>query len=489
MNLHQGDPPALSGFESFVVLLSTALVLRLISFFPPVIDHDESTYIVIADALLQGDVYLHDVIDTKPIGIFLLFAGFLSVFGKSILTIRIMTTLWMVMTAWLIMQVHRRLITINGSVPSGHGPLASGLIYIVMTSVFTFFGVSPNTEIFTAGFAILALYVLLKNDHIAGALVTGILLGLGFLIKYIVAFDALAIGLFFIWWSVRKDKPILWWMSRGILMVAGFAIPFALTWQYYAGLGMEETFRFFTFELSGRYFIETTWWSNVVFILDFLLRFFPVTLWFFYCSKNRTVTGPALPVLSWIWAVCAVVVIILPGKLFYHYFIQLMVPFSLLAGSFFDARRTLPKALAWMRRGKIVYPLLVIALAAHLFFQKKDLIDKKDYVRDVAAWLNERLEPGDKIYTGNYHQILYLLTGTTSPTPYVHSSLIWDAKNNHALMIEQETEWKKILEQQPRFILYKQKNKSTAIPLLPLITEQYQQAATFGGNIFIMEHR
>ncbi|MBP8239553.1 MAG: hypothetical protein KAX50_06315, partial [Saprospiraceae bacterium] len=58
-------------------LIGLALVMRFFSFFPSVINHDESTYILIAEGLLKGKVYFRDYIDTKPIGIFLLYAGFL----------------------------------------------------------------------------------------------------------------------------------------------------------------------------------------------------------------------------------------------------------------------------------------------------------------------------------------------------------------------------------------------------------------------------
>ncbi|HEX5625100.1 MAG TPA: hypothetical protein VFX48_03710, partial [Saprospiraceae bacterium] len=48
----------------WLVLPLLAILLRFFSFFPSVIDHDESTYIVIAKALLEGQTYFKDVIDT-----------------------------------------------------------------------------------------------------------------------------------------------------------------------------------------------------------------------------------------------------------------------------------------------------------------------------------------------------------------------------------------------------------------------------------------
>ena len=84
MSASAQHPPSYQPLRILAMLTGLSLVMRFFSFFPSVMDHDESTYLVIADALRQGNVYLRDVIDTKPIGIFTLFAVFQILFGKSI---------------------------------------------------------------------------------------------------------------------------------------------------------------------------------------------------------------------------------------------------------------------------------------------------------------------------------------------------------------------------------------------------------------------
>jgi 4-amino-4-deoxy-L-arabinose transferase-like glycosyltransferase len=415
-------------------------------------DHDESTYIVIADALRQGQVYLRDVIDTKPIGIFALFALFQTLFGKSILAIRIMTSVWIALTAWILYLLHARLLDQKPEAPFNPAPIASGVIYIFMTSIFTFFGISPNTEIFFVLFTVAAFYIVLTHEGFGWFFLAGLLLGLGFMIKYVVLFDAVAIGLFYIWQQVQTKRKWYYWFSRCAVMAISFGIPFSAIWLYYVSLGMDDTFRFFTFELSGRYFIDSLWQANLTFTADCLLRFFPVTFWCIYCSFHWRITGKRLPVFSWLWGVLVMVIILMPGRFYYHYFIQMMVPMSLLAGSFFDQRRSPGPALAWMRNPSFGYPILAVAIVVNVLFQKSDYFDKSDYPREAASWISERLKPGEVIYTGNYHQIIYHLTGTSSPTPYEHSSLIWSPKNSEALRIDPLSEWNKILDKNPRFI-------------------------------------
>jgi hypothetical protein len=62
-----------------VLLILWSVILRFFSFFPAVISHDESTYLVIARGLLEGKTYFVDLIDTKPIGIFVLYLSLIHI--------------------------------------------------------------------------------------------------------------------------------------------------------------------------------------------------------------------------------------------------------------------------------------------------------------------------------------------------------------------------------------------------------------------------
>ncbi|MCC6411637.1 MAG: hypothetical protein IT270_08260, partial [Saprospiraceae bacterium] len=122
-----------------VLLELAALLLRWPSFFLSVIDHDESTYIVIADAIRAGKMYLVDVIDNKPIGIFLLFAFFQKMLGSSIVMIRVATALCIGLTAFALFVIQKRMRS------SDEAAWATGLTYVFLSSIFTFIGISPNT--------------------------------------------------------------------------------------------------------------------------------------------------------------------------------------------------------------------------------------------------------------------------------------------------------------------------------------------------------
>ena len=462
------------------IYFGIALLMRFLSFFPTVIDHDESTYILIADALWEGKRYLVDVVDTKPVGIFLLFGFFQQLFGESVIAIRIIATVWIALTAWGIHQVHR---TLGGQ---GGAPFASGLMYVVMTSIYTFYGISPNTELFFALFTIIALWLLLQPPHLGRFLVAGLCLGFGFTIKYVVLFDALAFALFLFWKARREYWAWSHTLALGTAGAVGFAIPFTMIGAYYWSQGYGHPFLFYTFEVSSNYFIERPWTDFIVFVMQGFGRYFLVSFFFFYALFDRSVEMRAFKTLIILWSLSILYIILAPGKLFDHYFIQFMLPFSLMAGSFFDARRALP---AWMANAfapRIGYTILLLLIVANFFFQKKDYVDKPDYVEQVADYLDDYVKPEDIIYTGNYQQIIYHLLDKDSPTPFVHRSLLWDPENVEALALNQAAELQRILRQSPRFIIY-QGELPLEMDFSQKVWQNYKVVKTFPKQIHIYE--
>lgn len=429
-----------------------ALALRVFTFLPAVIDHDESTYLVIADSLLKGHTYFVDYIDTKPIGIFLIYAGLMSLFGKSIFILRLVVALLVALTGYLL---YRAKLVQDGDAKSA---IWVGGLYILITSTFTFFGVSPNTELFFNIFTALSLWLIMAHPAIWAYGLAGLCLGCGFVIKYVVAFDALAFGLFLLWLAFMKKRDWVTTLVGCTLMVIGFAIPFGLVWWYYQSRGLEDPFLFYSFQVSSRYPNTRTLEVYVVFVLDFLVHFLPVTLLFFYSLFSKKI--PALTrQFGGLWALLTMLIVLLPGKRFGHYFIQFMLPYCWMAGSFFMIQPSpLP---AWLQ--KVLSPpwsfrLLAFVTVLVSLLQLADYLGKPDHPRNIAHYLRDRLAENDRIYTAN-DQIVYHLLDRESPIPYVHPSLFWEPKHIAALEIEVEKELEKIYSAQPKYVVLRKKHK------------------------------
>ena len=145
-----------------------SLILRFFSFFPSVIDHDESTYLEIARMILAGKTLYVDMIDIKPPGIFLILAGFQAVFGYSLFVIRLLVAIWIAITAFMIYKTGRLL------VKDERASLAAGIIYIFLISTWSFYGISITPEIFFNLFTVSALYVLLKKQSMLNYMLAGL---------------------------------------------------------------------------------------------------------------------------------------------------------------------------------------------------------------------------------------------------------------------------------------------------------------------------
>lgn len=463
--------------KQFLLLLSLvglAILLRLFSFFPSVINHDESTYIVIADAILNGHTYFVDYIDTKPIGIFLLFAGLEWIFGSSIPVLRLITAVWLGLTAFFLYKIHQVL---------GHharAGIASGIIYISLSSVFTYYGISPNCEIYFNLFTILSLWLILRSRGGWEYFLAGLLLGSGFLIKYVVVFDGLAFGLFLLVGQFRTERSLAAFVRRSALLSAGFLIPFLIVYLYYIQIGAAQTFIFHTFTVAARYPETQTVLDAAVFLLDFLLRFLPVTLLFLLALLYRHTNRQAYR-LGLLWCLCTLIAVLLPGNTFGHYFVQFMLPFSFVAALIFGTPRVkLPPWVRWIFNPKVAYPVMIALLLVNLYFQKKDYYDQLDYPRIVAQYLAGRLEPQDRIYTGNYAQIIYHLLDRHSPIRYVHPSLFWERKHLDALEIPVAEELQKLKNDPPRFILVQERLDDNRLD--NFLEKNYRMVKTFREN-------
>lgn len=90
-----------------------------------VIDWDESTFILMAQSVLDGHLPYVELFDIKPPMIYFMLAGAISIFGKSLLAVRILGAVCILISSVLVMQIARR----------QSGPLAAGLAGLVVVAL------------------------------------------------------------------------------------------------------------------------------------------------------------------------------------------------------------------------------------------------------------------------------------------------------------------------------------------------------------------
>lgn len=488
-----------------LLFIALGVALRWGTFFISVINHDESTYIVIADELLRGETYLRDVIDTKPIGIFLVYAALIKLTGGSVFALRLAATVVVALGAWGLYFAGRR------ATGSGRVGLAAGVTYLFASSIYTYYGVSPNTEIFFNVLTIAAVALAVAPRVRTGGgdpfwhwPVAGLLLGAGMVIKPFVAAEALAVGLFLVWFY-RKDIGRM--IGAGLALVAGFTLPLVVLVGYYRSVGLWEAFLYYTFEVAGAYPVELPWYLRLKYMGDYLLRYSPFVvlgggaLWAWRKKSEAPRTqvrgeGRFSGVRPEWWAylllqfLTVTTVVLLTGKRFGHYQVQLHPVLALFAALWW-----LPgsKVFSWLRRpfwrrwgpALLVVLFCGIGLAHFSRFRKKT-----DHPRTVANYLDRHLGPGETYFGINGWQMAYHLSDRPVPTPYVHSSLLYLDHHVRAFGIDELAEADRILaDPSVRFLVGRREDPEADTPLTRRLLENFRFREAIDDDILVWERR
>ncbi len=439
----------------FFFFVITSVILRFFSFFPAVLDHDESTYMIIGRDILHGKSLYADVTDTKPVGIFLFYASLEFLFGSSIFMKRLVFAVLVGVTGFLIYRFSGRLFK-NQRVA-----LASGIIYILYVSIWIYHGLSPNTELLFNLITVSSLLFFLKQK-VRFFILGGLLMGIGFMIKYLVLFDFGAFLLFFFISEMRipenRVKGRIW--LKYILSGFFFLLPFALTNLYFWLGDHFNDFKYITYELPGNYGGRPSLLRYLVMLLDLTAKFLPISFIVFYVvfKKNKPFEKSDKWFFS-LWILFVLIAMYVPGQEFSHYTIQLMLPLSILAGLFFHPEFRKDKYTGKIFSGKTGLTILAILLFGVQVLTFQNEFMAKDHEREVADYISLKRENGDKVYVSNYHQIVYYLLGLESPTKYVHSNILF-TENANAFLLDTDKEIDRIFSTQPRFVIVHKQNNA-----------------------------
>lgn len=213
---------------SFIVILFFIEVGSLAS---EVIDWDESTFIVVANEMLRGKVLYADVFDNKPPLIFVFFAGVLVAFGKSLAAIRIFGWTCIAMTAALTFLTARRF----ASTP------AAGLATVLMLCLYAVpYWRHSSSELPATALLMAALWFATGRSRAwwppAAA---GLAVSLATLTRTNLAFDAVALGIFYLFFKGRGEKGGTR-LRDTAFYTAGGLLPLAVLVAIYLQLGRAD---------------------------------------------------------------------------------------------------------------------------------------------------------------------------------------------------------------------------------------------------------
>ena len=425
-------------------LVLLAIIFRFITFFPLTIDMDESTYLVIADHFLNGEVLYKDVTDIKPPGIFIIFSLIQLIVGKSIFMFRLVGAIVVGTGAFIVFKTKR-----NWGSPLWPS-IISGMVYVFMFNFY--FGFSVSTEIFFVFFTALGIWAYSKtNQGTFYYFLSGLMLGLGFLVKLHVAFDALALGLFILFLGFGK-KAFKSTLIECALLTGGFLLPFAITHGIFWMTGYYEYYHFITYKAPFNYSVDRDVGVLLKYFKDGMVTYLPfiiLAVFGFFEMKKQSLKVYWLLILMFIleWGA-----ILATGKPHPHYWLQLSLPLALMAGSMFEREQTV--VFFQKRLVKIICIVIAAGYLTFLFnYYNKRYLQRSYHSVKIYNHLKSMVTNEHVIYTGDGPQILYWLMNKKSPTPHIHQNHLTYPEKIATYEIDVEKEMDRIFKSDPQYVI------------------------------------
>lgn len=409
--------------EWIILLIIVTLVLRLPSLVMPHYYGDEEIYFVMGRAWRTGVPLYQAMFDHKPPLIYVMAGLFPTMFA-----FRAMLSAVMVVHTILFWKLaHAFWAKTRPSLA-----YLSSAIFVLVTTLPTLEGLTVNAELLmmmpVTASALILWYA--KTNEWKKFALAGLLGGIGWLFKIPVAFDVMAIGLYFLVFKQKslKDGVRAIFSSSFLAYAAAFVAPLALTFVYYylKGTGPDYLATVLTVNLGYVSSWSTSTYTFNPFKSGLVVRGAILALYTLglYLARKK-LDGPF--VLASLWIGFSLFGALLSARPYPHYLQELVAPFSLLLPFIFVAENII----AWIVIALVViggilvqkqikfwgYP--TVSIYKNHFEYATNKISWNEYLTkfdnaprnyEVADYLNDRLGEDDKIYIWGTDATIYNLT-------------------------------------------------------------------------------
>ena len=465
--------PRLNDLTVALALFGFALAIRSVSFHRSVIDWDESLYFLMAEAWRAGHLPYTTLWDNKPIGIYAIFAVFQALFGDHVAAMRLAAVAAVSATAFLLYRLYLNIGTTSGGIRPKKSPaLVAAILYLLASTRDG--GMAANTELFIAPFVCGSLlFALSARRSLMPAFLSGLLLGLAFIVKYVALFE-FAAPVFALLMLPSRAAAAPGRITLILGFAAGAATPMMACLSLYIVTGHGDVFVAaslaanvrrldmpFSFELARRALHD----HAAAFVLPYCaFVLLPVSLARAFAQTSDVAArhrDAVIAAILLLW-VAGALVGTASAKLFYpHYFLQPLPALCLTA--VWVSGRVLPFA-----------GLTGFALALALLLQPlagaRDAIAETwspvrldgpgiGLLRDEPARIAFELRPivaglpGTPLYVVDYQPILYSLTSVKPPTRFAFPSFICKRFLSRVVDIDAGAEFASIAAKRPHFII------------------------------------
>ncbi|MFK7813326.1 MAG: ArnT family glycosyltransferase [Maribacter sp.] len=303
----------------FGILSSVSFFVRFPFFFRDYIDRDESTFILMGQSWVDGNLPYTELWDLKPPITYLFFAIIISIFGKSFIAIRLAGVLIVAITAFYSYKITEILSTKKVAL------WVAIIAVLLQSTIGSLQGVM--SEHVCMVFFMPALYLLIKKRKWYWVFLAGLLMGLAVMTKLNMAYSVLILGLFLLYYHIKNKR-----YSNAVLSTIAYGI----------GILMIIFLTFLPFYLQGD---GEIWWNSIVLAsLEYtgigrspFTSFVPITLligsYFYFAWKKQFLDFKEITIqILTITLLSILFSFIKGGRINGHYLIQLHPIFVIFIG-------------------------------------------------------------------------------------------------------------------------------------------------------------
>jgi len=478
-NLFQNKTKDLLVLIFFILLV---VLLRWSSFYRSLIDWDESLYLLVSQAWSEGNPPYTTIWDNKPPGIYAIFLIAISVFGHSVLSIRIFACIFVIITCFFLYKIGSLIESKSTEIG-----LLSGSLYAIAT--IRYGGLASNTEIFFTTFVVIAFFLFFSANilymekiflnHNLTFFQIGLLLGIGFEIKYVVLFDFLALSLILVFTMIAQTRlnAKYWLILKNICFLSlGFVLPFIIVSLYFWLIGNFDDYIYanFTANKLRTVYIEFSFVTPLKFFFQIdKMVWFSIPFLSIYLFIAKTIPTRDRWILSSFiisfFTTLLCLSSLLRGYFYSHYFLQFLPSICFVSAYIIIklAYSGIKLEKSKFRKYQILVAFLILLINTTGIF--KALYDNANYVyfRQVkgirqwgdtpaliAEYLKDRIKANDYIYIMNDIIIVYFLASAKIPTRYAFPGfMLIQADLPNITGIDPLEELDLILQKQPVYII------------------------------------
>ena len=434
MDDEQGAAPR--GHRHATAWLGVVLVLSMAARLPAMrfpLDQDSAVYSYVAETWLDGGLPYRDAWDHKPPFIYLIYAGLFSLAEVSATTLRVASALCDAGMVVLVFLIARRLF---GAAAGLWAALLCGLFTAAPGVQFEAFQPEHVMVLFVTA-SMLAALAYARSQKLRYAAVCGILFGLGLAAKQTAAPLGIFVWLWLTWEALRRDgsKAQARVVAHSLLLLVGVLLPWALFAAYFRwqGQGAFEDFWFCTYTYNAHYAVEDRPASFVAGSISLLKSTAPkhAFLWLTGLAGLAAVLARGRwrgGIVVGAWAACAFLSVLIPGQASPYYFIQTLVPLSILGGVTMAGLRQSVRKRGLLDAGNVLAALLLLALLA--LAARRELAHYR-YASDpgtgnavaveIGRYLEARTRRGDLLYVWGSRPQIYVTSRRESVCPYLYN--------------------------------------------------------------------